>query len=283
MNLLVTIAYHASNAPQTEKLLDFIYQQWNREAHGHVLLAAAADVHQELRTRIRISAEMAFEGVYEIELRTLTDPQAPKSAQVANAFRQVAVEVNEHFNWPFLWLEPDCTPTCADWLDKIWLAYSRQPKSFFGSRMKVVASKPEDETFFMARVGVYQSNVLSAILANDVKGAFEVVAGSTIVPRLTPTKLFQQASIITADDLSKVRPDAVLVHGDKNGHLLRKIDGDWLSGGPLPHLTIETETFNPPGEVLIPVESPQPEPESIIPVTPIKRGPGRPRKTPVMA
>jgi hypothetical protein len=38
---------------------------------------------------------------------------------------------------------------------------------------------------------------------------------------MTATKAIQQTSILTEADLSKVRPDALLVHGDKHGYYLR--------------------------------------------------------------
>lgn len=223
MNLLIVIPFHADNAAQTEKLLDFMYRQ-GRIASGHILLAASADVHGEMRKRIKISAELCFAGVHELDLRPLTDPQSTKVAQVNNAFRQTAQYIADEFTWPFFWMEPDCVPTDGTSLRRLSVEYFSQPKSFLGTQMRVVSTEKE-EKFFMARNGIYPNQSFSKIFMADVpRGPFEIFAGEVVNSRLTPTKLIQQIVINSEFDLARVRADAIFVHGDKNGHFMRSLE-----------------------------------------------------------
>ena len=191
MNILIAMSYHAGNAAQTERLLDLIYQQ-RKIPRGHILLSVAQDVHAEMKKRVEISAEMAFEGVYSMELRPLADQAATKNMQVNNAFRQTAEFIRMRFTWPFLWMEPDTVPMMANWLEQLQCEYQMQPKQYFGSQMKAI-NKAEQEQIFMARTGIYPNVALPEDFPMD-KASFEINAGQHIYERLTPTKRIQQLS-----------------------------------------------------------------------------------------
>jgi len=271
MKLLVVIPFCANNAPQAERLLDWIYQLSGRDTVGHVLLAADPDVHIEMRQRIRISASLAFEGVHELDIRPLADTQARKAFQVNSVFRQCAEHIAATFAWPWLWLEPDCVPTKCDWQMQLQVAYDYQPKAFLGEKLKAVWAD-KTETFFMGRVGIYPAAGTLEIIPSELKGAFEIAAGNRVVPRMTITKLVQQVSIQTADDLNKVLPDASLVHGDKNGYLLRKIESEWAIPLPPP----------PPSDTIVVPPIAPPVSEAVA-ITTITKRRGRPTKAEIAA
>jgi hypothetical protein len=189
---------------------------------GHLLLCHDVGVHAENRERIKISAGLAFEQVYPLEIRRLADGNAPKSAKINNAFYQVAQHVSDTYLWPFLWLEPDCTPTCQDWMDKLWAQYANQPRAFFGNRMQYQL-KDKDPQQFMARVGIYPQNAITILPRIEAANPFELVSGKVVAPKLTPTKLIHQLAIKGAEDAAKVRPEALIVHGDKNQILLNSV------------------------------------------------------------
>ena len=76
----------------------------------------------------------------------------------------------------------------------------------------------------MARQSVYPRNAvvdLDKFCSSAVP--FEFASLETIVPRSTKTRLIQQLPIMTKEDRSKVRPDAVLLHGDKQQILLNQL------------------------------------------------------------
>lgn len=225
MNILPIIAYHAGNATQCEALLDHLYQQHckaNGKKFGHLLLAHDAGVHAENRERCLISARLAFENVNSLEVRTLSDPSAPKFKRTNSAFRQVAESVESDFRWPFLWLEPDCTILRLNWLEELEADYAAQPRPFFGAQMKAML-KDNKELQFMARVGVYPNDTHTRLFAEpEMNGPFEIALASRIAPRMTATKDFQQLNIKGDEDLAKVRDNALLVHGDKSQILLKK-------------------------------------------------------------
>ena len=222
MKLLITLPIWTDNAARAEQLLDFI-GQLDPKPQGHVLLALHSGVHQEMRERIKISAEIAFEGVHILEIRPLANPTAPKPQHINKTFAQVATAVHTGYKWPFLWLEPDCTPLSAGWLAKLAAAYENQPKPFMGNRMKIAGDKDKPEYYFMSRVGIYPNNAVEVIFDDERQTFFEIAVGQTIVPKLGSTKLLQPLQVLLPEDLGKIRPDAILLHGDKNGIVLSSV------------------------------------------------------------
>lgn len=222
MNLLVALPIWADNCAQAEQLLDYIFQLSARRASGHVLLALGTDVHGEMRERLKISAGLAFAGVHEIEIRPLADKSLPKWSHIRSVFQQVATEIESNFKWPFLWMEPDCVPVRRHWLQDIERAYDLQPRPYFGTRMRVDnAASPDKSTFFMARVGIYPNQIPRPEAGLPTNLPIEFQLARNIMPKFTATKLIQQTMILLGEDLVKVRADAGLVHGDKQGILLQ--------------------------------------------------------------
>lgn len=219
MKLLITIPVWTDNAAQCEKLLDHIFALADRLPYGHILLALGADVHAEMKERLRISAKLAFEGVHELEIRSLSEKNSPKSAWATSAFRQIGLDVDLKFRWPFLYMEPDCVPMTRDWHRNLEQSYNSQPKPFMGTQMKTGATEPARELIFMARVGVYPQNALHYL--KNTQGPFELANANVIKPLMTPTKLIQQTLIYNQQELTRIREDAVLIHGDKSGLVLQ--------------------------------------------------------------
>lgn len=218
--LVVVIPYSSNDCVLAERLLDFIYALNGKRAIGHVLLVAAAEVHEEMRTKVSISAKIAFEEVSETICPVPNQKQQYNKAQYANQlFRHAARYVQGHFRWPFLWCEPDCVPTKPDWIAQLGSSYDSQPKRYLGSHMK------QGERLFMARVGVYHpgaSSELDKFCEGEV-GFNTTQAAELVIPKCSKTKLIQQLSFSGEHDIEKVRPDAVLVHGDKTGVLIEHL------------------------------------------------------------
>lgn len=226
MNLLTTLAVHQENAAQAEKLLDWIYQLSGRVTSGHIVLACHGGIHAEMRARLKISAQVAYEGVHELEIRAIADTIPHKNTIVNSTFRQIAEHVEQNFTWPFLYLEPDCVPVEFQWNARLLAAYEDQPKPFLGRQMKAMP-KVGDPKPFMQRIGVYPNNTATRILTEfsvpfTTKVPFEILTGDYVAPRMTNTTLIQPFVISAEADLEKVDPSAVLIHGDKVGLLLKK-------------------------------------------------------------
>lgn len=217
MNLLITIPCHLGDAAQSDRLITEIYHINNKRPQGNALIAFAPDVHAELRETIRISARLAFVSFEELELRAMAEPTNQKWILVNSVFRQVSQHVYSNCKTPFLWLEPDCIPTKAGWLDTLSETYCSQHRLNMGNHL--VLRNGESELRFMGRVGIYDSNTALKVATFFDRGPFERTSGPTMVPATTKTRLIQQVLIQTVEDISKVWPEAVLVHGDKKGIL----------------------------------------------------------------
>lgn len=222
--ILTTLSFCVNDAAQADQLLEFVFAQNGRkQLPGHVLLAHTPDVDKELLARIKISAELAFAGIHTFEVKPLADKVAPKWKCCNNAFKQVANHVAKEFREAFLWLEPDCVPQKAGWLEKLNAIYEAQPKHYLGNRMKMV--QQGKDIFFMARSAIYANNAATDYQELDMP--FEIAMANRVMPKMTVEKLFQQLVIQHGADLTNVRTDAWLIHGDKQGILLREIEASF--------------------------------------------------------
>ncbi len=229
MKLLIALAITSDNAAAAEKLIDYIRGLSGKR--GHLVLAMMSNVHDENKARIRISAELAFDAVHEVGILPLADSMAPKSAQFNNVFNQVAKHIAKTFQWPFLWLDVNCTPAHPHWMTKLSDAYDAQPHPFFGSRMLMKLKGPEPkDLYFMAEVGIYPANAENTMIHQVASVTpINVENAARVLEKLGMTKMIQQANISSEGDLISVRDDAVLVTGDKAGLLRAQVMANAIS------------------------------------------------------
>lgn len=237
MKLLFTLAVTNQNANAAERLLDFITKRSG--AAGNILVCYAEDLHPEMKSRVGISARLAFSGVYE---HTVINQKSANPVTAQNdLFKQVAKRVSEITTWPFFWLDADCTPIKPDWREVISAAYESQPMQFMGKRMKVNKQKPEaPDVFFMSRVGAYPAAATS-ILNFDSAAPFEIASAAKVAQSVTDYPGVQSLVINTNEDLIKVREDAVILKGDTHGILMIKLE----SQVKIPVQSAEEKTTTP--------------------------------------
>jgi hypothetical protein len=241
MKIIPVLAVSANDAPQAEALLDYLALVHQRIPTGHLVLAFAPDLHGEYQTKLRIAAEIGFETVDTITVGWPAE-NAPtgKVEGVNHFFQKVAQHMARHYRLPFLWFEPDCVLTNPLGLNQIAEAYEAQPKLYLGT---ILADAKDRKCF--ARVGVYPRGAaqdLHPFFAQ--KMPFEIAAGEPLVARAGKTRLIQMLPILMPEDLTKVRADAVLVHGDKAGILLQSLV-DKLKYVPMgPVVTLEQSILN---------------------------------------
>lgn len=178
------IVLSITNAEQAEKLLDFIFRLSGRIQSGSCLLIAPANLHEEFRIKVRLSAEVAFSHV---DMTTASDSH----------FAAAASKVRDAYKEPWLFIESDCVPLRPDWIDQLANAYDAQPKKFMGSHVK-------DETgnIHLARQSVYPFEFNPAV---DRIGAS------------TKCRMVQHGQYVKRED---IRPDAVLFCSDMTGELI---------------------------------------------------------------
>jgi hypothetical protein len=239
--LLVVLGVSANDAIQGERLLDLIAIQNNKQPRGHLLIAAAPDLHAETTTKLKIAAEVAFESVELLAVPWPAVAHTSKTEAVNYLFYSAATHAARCYQWPFLWLEGDAVPLKASWLDELTEAYWNQPKRYLGS----ILASPDGKTRSLSRVAIYPRGAggeLKEFAAGKVP--FEIAAASMIVPRAEKTKLLQQLAFTAETDRKLIRDNAVLLHHDKQAVLLSALideaskpkldpnpDGQFTTGG----------------------------------------------------
>lgn len=278
MNIIVALCFCADDAHKCESLLDLCAALNHNEPTGTILLVAAPDTHPEMQEKLRIAAELAFAivEVLPVPWPTKTN-QVSKYYMVNHCFRMAATTVAERFQWPFLWLESDCVPLKSNWISLIRDAYVAQPHKYLNAHMSDPNGRMSAD-----RVGVYpMSAILQLATFFEQDAPFNLQAGDVTIKRSTKSKLFQVMRYTAETERSKVREDAVLLHGDKEGVLLEMVRKELKSEFKYP-VKIETiaEVITDPdfAEHAEPSQLPplSPPPPSLNANDPPKRKPGRP-------
>ena len=218
MKILVTIPFTTDNAVLAERLCDWIHHLSGKKQEGHCLLVCDQQVHDEIREKVKIAAEVAFVTVDVIIARIDEIPkQVPNHYWTNLMFYTAAEHVGKTFRWPWLWLEPECVPLRPGWLGELAEAYDDQPKRYFGTKMAIGTA------MFMARVGVYPASAINDHRPSQTQHPFEMLSGEKIVPKLGRTKLFQHLNVQDEEDVAKIREESCVVVGDAVGILIEKL------------------------------------------------------------
>lgn len=211
--LLTVLPFSANDGVLAEHLCDFIFLANKRVKKRHALLVCAADVHAEMREKVKIAADVAFESVEIITAPAVPGPD--KNIRINRIFAAAAEHVQKHYRAPWFWLEPDCAPLKAGWFDDIEDAYFNQPKRYFGPWLM-------SRELFLHRVSVYPPdayNDLSGYLTQN--SPFNWIAGAKVIPASTKTRLIIEVAF--TDESVKYNESAVLLHHDKNGILINRL------------------------------------------------------------
>lgn len=208
MNLLLVTGYTTADWHRAEALFDWHRKLHNQMPTGHVLLAAASDAHAEIRTKLKIAAELAFESVHEFQVPALPATEPPTNPKW-HLFNETAMHIGRSVRWPWLWLEPDCVPLKEGWLTHLEIAYDDQPARYMGPHLKLDKS----EVTVLPRVSVYPASAV-----NDLTAKRDLILMST------KTRLIQYGMFGDNDTLAKVREDAVLFHSCKTDALIDRLD-----------------------------------------------------------
>lgn len=240
--MIIALMFSAGDAPRAESLLDWIFQLNGKQPHENpLLLVAASNVHAEMQTKVKIAGELAFKYV---ELVVANNTDSEKVMSFNRLWRATAQTVKDRYHVPWLLLEPDCVPIKQGWIEHLELAYHSQPKRYFGRRLKFQAR--DEEKMCIGKIAIYPNDA-----ANDLTGycdsivSFNQLAGDIIVPRATITGLIQQIDIRGEEDFSKVRPDAVLLHSDKTGALIRHLQSQPVAAPPVVELPTRSPSESP--------------------------------------
>lgn len=225
------------NASRAEFQLDWIFQLSGREKRGHALLVFDG-THPEFIERIKATAELAFESFDMLIPASKDTPQKMASAIVRrnNIFLSAAEYCQRVFRCPFLFLEPECTPTNPQWFENIEKAYYAQPRRYLLTHLQDSKDAPR----FPLPIGVFHMalfNDIAKLCADAPEAPWERTAGEHIVSKSTKSRAFQPLKIQDESDFSKVRPEAQVVTGDTSGAFIEHLRESGV------HLTKYTTTI----------------------------------------
>ena len=257
--LLLTLAYCVKDAERAKSLLKWMGELGGPYPTHSILLAADNVVDMAIKSELHAQAKDMFGHVETM----MVDVPANKQGWPLGAncmFHQVSRQVMECFRQPFLWLEPDCTPTKPSWLLELQDAYYASPKRLMGCF--VASNQVGMPRVYLPGCSIYPNDVYNLLAKScERPGAWDIESAALTIPRAKNTALIQDFfgemdlpptfvlekttdSPKNALPLSFIRPEAVLFHRCKDGSLI---------------------------DLLRSKRESSPEP--------VKRGPGRPRKT----
>lgn len=222
MSLLIVTAYCESDAKQCVRLYKWIGQLGGIK-NNRVLFVTDKKTPPELIKAVCAEAKPVCAG-YETLLIS-DSPVGSKWPRGANwAFMQASKKVLEGYNQPFLWLEPDCSPTRKGWLEAIENEYAECGMKYMGSKMR---NKPPLPEIGMWGIAVYHPDVYPIFMettARRMNIAFDVTMANRLVPQAHDTKLIQCINgpgrqpqrVLT----NHIKPETVLLHQDKWGDVI---------------------------------------------------------------
>jgi hypothetical protein len=276
-SLLAVIPYHTKDAPLTKKLLEWIGRLSPKLNPHCCLLAADAAVPHEVKADLNGIAKGIF-GYAETAIIPVPE-DANGWPKASNAMFQITAQhIQECFKLPWFWMEPDCTPLRASWLDELSVHYTSCPKRYMGTLIR--SSQPPMPPVHLAGCAVYPANAFEAMkLFTSGALPWDIANAAYVLPRAMNTQLIhhhygemtlpptfketkEPGDPVNTCTLSFLKPEAAVFHRVKDGTLI-----DLLAK------KMDTSRIIP---------APEPTPASEAP----KRGPGRPRKeepTPIPA
>lgn len=227
-NILTVLPFSANDMVRAQSLLDYMAALNGRKPSGSILLVAAPDVHEEFRIKCRIAAEIGFSQVEVLPLpwpkpAPINASPHPKWEMVNYLFENSALYVRDNYRNPFIWLEPDVTPLVPDWNQRITESYFAQPKRLMGGFM---ASSADAPPIALSRVSVYPNDIFrdySVLKPTMNKTTFELAVGDALVKRASKTRLIQHLRFDANTDMTKIWPEAALLHSDKESVLLTSL------------------------------------------------------------
>lgn len=183
--MLVVLPFHAGDVSAAQRLAAWVVKLGPLPGH-HLLLVHDPGVAPEKVRSVESTLRPAF-----AETRVITLPGTVSGfPDGANAmFRFASKYVQGNWPQPFLWLEPDATPLCAEWLEIIAREYAEHRPRYMGH---IYANEdPRYPKLLMSGVAVYPADAWqqlfvtpSSPLAWDVDFAHIMVGEGRNTPRI---------------------------------------------------------------------------------------------------
>lgn len=221
---------------------------WMRDLGGakshDVLLVAAKPLTEFDKADVMEAAKQVFNSM-ELITTYYEDPR-PWPVNANLMFQRAARHVHEHRKVPWFLNEPDCIPLKPGWLDTLESTYKVCGKPFMGC----IVTEPRHLTGNAIYPADFQNHSFNAMLTETVP--WDVIDMEKILPKTHHTTLYQHAwnwnvpaqpaqqyndvgtHFASIDDLSFLRPDAVIFHRNKDGSLIKQLRAVRFAAPPPP-------------------------------------------------
>lgn len=225
--MLVVLCFHNGDKPQAIRLANWIKELGGVKNHKLLMLL---DPRIDSVGVIEPMQE-AFGEVIELKYHTPEDgwPKAPN-----RMFDYVCRYIYDRIKTPFFWIEPDAIPLKSEWMDRIEAEYRQCGKPFMG-QMVIVPREFPNPRDHMSGVAVYPPDICvqAKSVLNCETVAWDVVGAKDIIPKMHNTRQIQHSwkaeSFLDTQSLSRIRPEAVIFHQNKDGSLIDRLRS--LRGG----------------------------------------------------
>lgn len=231
--MILVLPFHTGDVFQAIDLLDWIKLLGKCPKHDCLLVADAAVQWSDCSRALDLARD-CFKSAELI----CTDKPLLGWPQASNAmFLLAASHVYSTRGQPFFWMEPDCIPLKAGWLDAIEDGHKKCGKPFMGAF--VHSQNPTLPKVSLAGCAVYPPDTFQRLQGVfPCKRAWDVDTASVVIPQAANTLLIQHFfgqidlaptfalhktpySPINTFTLENLHPNAVVFHRNKDGTLLR--------------------------------------------------------------
>lgn len=207
--------------------------EWIRDLDGMTphRLAILGTFHLDIKdmAELRRVAVQAFADVTMVKQQAANEGAWPRRGNAL--FKDTCAWIKANLKGePWLWLECDCVPMRAGWLDAIEKEYRECGKAFMGTiyerpfpHINGVMVYPNDPLLIARRMCANPSiawDLAEAKTVMDRGYNTPLMHRSLAVPERNTCHTFNRES-----DLGRIRPEAVLFHGCKDGSLINLLRG----------------------------------------------------------
>lgn len=233
--LIVALPYHSGDHSSAKRLLQWISELETKVDHALLLVADDA-VPMDVKREMNALGKTIFSHCETIMPKCPSPVNGNYHPSAAVMFERTAGHIDSCYKWNWLWMEPDCVPLRAGWLNDLSVAYDECPKRFMGSIAKV--DQRDVPPTVMFATAVYPNCAHSELKQFcDGKSAFDMAFSGHVVPRAHNTPLifhrfgsptdvptFKEVKMPTdgpnVGTLDIIPNEAVLFHRCKDGSLI---------------------------------------------------------------
>lgn len=230
-NFVVVLPVCNHDADLMLRLLDWIQALGTPRTHEALVSIDNTTVRGSV-SRILAKAATCFTVVHETSYSVRKGTQFPQTA----AWQHAALTM-ERMNRPWLWLEADCVPLKAHWLQALQDEYSRCGKPFCGpvvhgpGHLNGTAIYPADTPKWLPRTMTHTNNAFDVECRDEMGSAAHdsalwQLAWGVTNGRLDPISGTELPSFPKGSPLlHQIRRSAVIYHRDKTGSLIERLRG----------------------------------------------------------